>query len=190
MFSTDRVCDQKRSGPPSQRDVLNDVEILCKAPNSRKHIHNRIAHRPKPESNENFRLRLFLLPLGLITPLVQPGVNKKALANKTSMLQSRWFGNRITKEEGGFMRMKNEGSIRQISVTGANIIRYLYQSPPESNIQGGAQRYRRNHRGRGLPRPHSSPGEYPTVHEYSTVRRDAQGQKRTDDLRQTRKFKV
>ena len=34
-----------------------------------------------------------LLPLGLTKPLVEPGVDKKALANKTSMLQSRWFGN-------------------------------------------------------------------------------------------------
>ena len=45
---------------------------------------------------------IFLLPLGLTKPLVQPGVNKKALANKTSVLQSRWFGNRITREQGGF----------------------------------------------------------------------------------------
>ncbi|MBS6251123.1 MAG: hypothetical protein KH546_10135, partial [Clostridiales bacterium] len=33
---------------------------------------------------------IFLLPLGLTKPLVEPGVDKKALANKTSMLQSRW----------------------------------------------------------------------------------------------------
>ena len=33
-------------------------------------------------------------------------------------------------------------------------------------------------------------GEYPAVHEYSTVRRDAQEQKRPDDLRQARKFEV
>ena len=43
-------------------------------------------------------MSLLLLPLGLTKPLVQPGVNKKALANKTSVLQSRWFGNRITRE--------------------------------------------------------------------------------------------
>lgn len=47
-----------------------------------------------------------------------------------------------------------------------------------------------NHRGRGMPGSPTSSGEYPTVHEYSTVRRDAQEQKRPDDLRQTRKFKV
>lgn len=40
-----------------------------------------------------------------------------------------------------------------------------------------------NHRGRGVPRPHTSPSEYPTVHEYSTVRGDAQEQKCTNDLR-------
>ena len=50
----------------------------------------------------------FLLPLGLTKPLVEPGVDKKALANKTSMLQSRWFGNRIRKEQGGFTQVKNE----------------------------------------------------------------------------------
>ena len=33
-----------------------------------------------------------------------------------------------------------------------------------------------DHRGRGVPRSHSSAGEYPAVHEYSTVRRDAQEQ--------------
>ena len=33
-----------------------------------------------------------------------------------------------------------------------------------------------------MPRPHSSSSEYPTVHEYSTVCRDAQEQKRPDDL--------
>ena len=61
-------------------------------------------------SRLNHRIRrLFLLvPLGLRKPLVLPGVNKKALANKTSVLQSRWFGNRITKEQGGFTQMKNE----------------------------------------------------------------------------------
>ena len=52
-------------------------------------------------------LLLFLLPLDLTKPLVS-GVNKKALANKTSMLQSRWFGDRITKKQGGFTQMKNE----------------------------------------------------------------------------------
>jgi len=35
-------------------------------------------------------------------PLILSGVDKKALANKTSVLQSRWFGNHITKVEGGF----------------------------------------------------------------------------------------
>ena len=53
-------------------------------------------------------LSTFLLPLGLTKPLVEPGVDKKALANKTSMLQSRWFGNRIRKEQGGFTQVKNE----------------------------------------------------------------------------------
>lgn len=47
-----------------------------------------------------------------------------------------------------------------------------------------------DHRGRGVPRSHSSAGEYPAVHEYSTVRRDAQEQKRADDLRQACKPKV
>ena len=50
----------------------------------------------------------FLLPLGLTPPLVEPGVGKKALANKTSVLQSRRFGSRIMKEQGGFRQMKNE----------------------------------------------------------------------------------
>ena len=48
-----------------------------------------------------------LLPIGL-PPQVVAGVGKKDLANKTSVLQSRWFGSRITKEQGGFTRMKNE----------------------------------------------------------------------------------
>ena len=43
-----------------------------------------------------------------LTPQVVAGVGKKDLANKTSVLQSRWFGSRITKEQGGFTRMKNE----------------------------------------------------------------------------------
>ena len=41
----------------------------------------------------------------------------------------------------------------------------------------------RDHRRRGVPRPHPSSGEYPTVHEYSAVCGDAQEQKRADDLR-------
>ena len=50
-----------------------------------------------------FMHRIFLLlPSGLTKPLVLPGVGKKALANKTSMLQSRRFGSRITKGQGGF----------------------------------------------------------------------------------------
>jgi len=38
----------------------------------------------------------------MIKPLVLPGVGKKALANKTSVLQLRRFGSRITKEQGSF----------------------------------------------------------------------------------------
>ena len=30
------------------------------------------------------------------------------MANKASVQQSRWFGNRITKEQGGFTQVKNE----------------------------------------------------------------------------------
>ena len=41
-----------------------------------------------------------------------------------------------------------------------------------------------------MPGSPSSSGEYPAVHEYSTVRRDAQEQKRADDLRQACKPKV
>ena len=47
-----------------------------------------------------------------------------------------------------------------------------------------------DHRGRGMPRSHSSASEYPAVHEYSTVRGDAQEQKCTDDLRQARESEV
>ena len=48
-----------------------------------------------------------------------------------------------------------------------------------------------NHRGRGVPRPHPSSGEYPNVDEYSTtVCGDAQKQKRPDDLRQVRESEV
>lgn len=67
--------------------------------------------------------------------------------------------------------------------------------PEKSNLQNNKGRCDRdhkkavqrdesgNHRGRGVPRPHPSSGEYPTVHEYSTVCGDAQEQKRPDDLR-------
>ena len=41
-----------------------------------------------------------------------------------------------------------------------------------------------------MPGSHSSTGEYPAVHEYSTVRGDAQEQKRADDFRQARKPEV
>ena len=44
--------------------------------------------------------------------------------------------------------------------------------------------------GEACPDCISSSGEYPTVHEYSTVRGDAQEQKHPDDLRQTRKSEV
>ena len=58
--------------------------------------------------------------------------------------------------------------------------------PEESNLQGVTQGHHRNHekavqgdesrdhRGRGMPRSHSSSSEYPAVHEYSTVRGDTQ----------------
>ena len=74
--------------------------------------------------------------------------------------------------------------------------------PPESNLQGVTQGHHRNHekamqrneggdnRRRGMPRPSAPFSEYPTVHEYSTVRGDAQEQKRTDDFRQTRESEV
>ena len=57
---------------------------------------------------------------------------------------------------------------------------------PESNLQGVTQGHHRNHekamqrneggdnRRRGMPRSHSSSSKYPAVHEYSTVRGDAQ----------------
>ena len=47
-----------------------------------------------------------------------------------------------------------------------------------------------DNRRRGMPRPSAPFSEYPTVHEYSTVRGDAQEQKRTDDFRQTRESEV
>ena len=53
-------------------------------------------------------MKLLWLPLGIRSPLVLVGVNKKALANKISVLQSRGFGNRITKKQGGFKQVKNE----------------------------------------------------------------------------------
>uniref|UniRef100_UPI003FEDF514 hypothetical protein n=1 Tax=Candidatus Fimivicinus sp. TaxID=3056640 RepID=UPI003FEDF514 len=63
---------------------------------------DRNAGKKEPLQNAFHFATAFLLPLGLTKPLVEPGVDKKALANKTSMLQSRWFGNRIRKEQGGF----------------------------------------------------------------------------------------
>ena len=54
------------------------------------------------------------------------------------------------------------------------------------NLQGITQEHHRNHqktvqgdesrdhRGRGMPRSHSSSSEYPAVHEYGTVRGDTQ----------------
>ena len=35
-------------------------------------------------------------------------LNTKPLENRIAMIQSRWFGKSITKEQGGFTRMKNE----------------------------------------------------------------------------------
>ena len=74
--------------------------------------------------------------------------------------------------------------------------------PPEDNLERVTQRhYRkhqevvqgaesRDHRGRGIPGSHSSSGEYSTVHGYSTVRGNAQEQKRVDDFRQARESEV
>ena len=54
----------------------------------------------------------------------------------------------------------------------------IYKSPRRDNhrnhqktVQGDESR---DHRGRGMPRLHSSSSEYPAVHEYSTVRGDTQ----------------
>ena len=144
----------------------------------------------------SLRLGILLLPLGLTKPLVQPGVSKKGLANKTSVLQSRWFGNRITKEQGGFTQGEKWSKAHNAFQLPVRIPRGIRTKVPEKsdlqNIKGRCDSDHKkavqrdesgNHRGRSVPRPHSSPGEYPTVHEYSTVCGDAQEQKRTDDLR-------
>ena len=118
------------------------------------------------------------------------------MANKTSMLQSRWFGNRITKEQRSFTQMKNEVKHTAHSsyrceyhlvfapkyrrkviykALGRDIIEIIKKAVQEDES--------RDHRGRGLPRPHPSSGEYSIVHEYSTVCGDAQEQKRADNFR-------
>jgi len=52
------------------------------------------------------RSDFLLLPLSLTKLLVLLRASKKGLANKTSMLQSRRFGSRVMKEQGGFWQDK------------------------------------------------------------------------------------
>ena len=51
----------------------------------------------------------------------------KNLGQKTSLLQSRWFGNRIPKERGGFTQVKHEG--KQTAHSGYRCEHHLVFAP-------------------------------------------------------------